>query len=431
MKELSKAIPSPHSPSLSLDSQARDAFFACYVTGKSKTWDFLIQYYHPLDAPDHLKLSIEAASLAYLSHQVSSDIALRTARERYGKALSLAKKALQSPEAASNNTALLSALILDLFEKITNDEPLGQWTAHVKGALALVGIRGLEQFQDPAALRVLVRLSTNLLISCVASETHVPCDLIKLRKHAEKYISLQDDPKWKLTNLMITYANLRANTRCGYLTSEEIIRQSTELDAKLLSLTINMPQSWRYRTTASRSDLAYCCQFDTYPDLYITQTWNVLRLVRLLVNEKITFLSQRQQVPGMSPLSSSTITAKVNTKVLVDEICSSVPQYTDCLGATQSKLSPDGAIRNISLCGVSHSPSRILDCYTLIFPLYVAGRHLRSSIKTKEWIINKLRHTGEHFNIRNAALVSQILQKGEDIDPWLVYAMLGSYAFAA
>jgi hypothetical protein len=77
---------------LSVDVQARDAFFAYYVTSTTRCWDFLKPYYHLTDSPDHLALAIEAVSLAYLWHQVYSDAALATARERYISALHMINK---------------------------------------------------------------------------------------------------------------------------------------------------------------------------------------------------------------------------------------------------------------------------------------------------------------------------------------------------
>ena len=56
----------PQSLTLSVDLQARDAFFAYYVTSTSRSWDFLQRFYHPTESPDHLTLAIEAVSLAYL-----------------------------------------------------------------------------------------------------------------------------------------------------------------------------------------------------------------------------------------------------------------------------------------------------------------------------------------------------------------------------
>jgi hypothetical protein len=249
IRALIKSHPTDYSIGLSLHSQARDAFFAHYVTGKSKTWDFLIQFYHPLDAPKHLELCIEAASLGYLSHLVYSDVAMKIARERYGKALGLMNTVLRSSEIASKNTTLLSSLMLDLFEKITNNKPQDHWSTHINGALGLVEVLGLQTFDDPAAIRILVRLSTNLLISCVASKTHVPYKLIILRKHVAKHISVADDPKWKLTDLMIIYATLRANMRCGHLSKYDGLRHISQLDAKLNSLALEMPATWQFYTT--------------------------------------------------------------------------------------------------------------------------------------------------------------------------------------
>lgn len=156
----------PRSLRPSLEIQARNAFFAFHVTKVSKSWDFLEEFSDPTRSPAHLTLSIDAVSLAYLSHQASSDAALLRATEKYVLALRMTNKALQSPELALKDTTLLAALCLDLFEKITNiTNKSVSLTDHVNGALALVELRGLENFRDPSALRVLMRLSNNLIIS--------------------------------------------------------------------------------------------------------------------------------------------------------------------------------------------------------------------------------------------------------------------------
>ena len=147
----------PRSLSLSIDLQARDVFFAYYVTGATDCWTFLKPYYHPTDSPDHLTLAIEAVSLAYLWHKVASDTALATARERYVLALQMVNKTLRHSKDAINSTSsLLASLLLDLFEKITDSKSLNNksWTSHINGALALVRLRGIEKFHDPLDLRV-------------------------------------------------------------------------------------------------------------------------------------------------------------------------------------------------------------------------------------------------------------------------------------
>lgn len=422
------AYSGPSSLALSLELQARHVFFTYYVTGFSKTRDFLKPFCKPTHSPEHLKLSIDAVSLAYLSHQAYSNVALSTAREKYVSALHMTNKALQSPEVAVKDSTLLASLLLDLFEKFTNGKSRHSesWKSHVKGALALVRLRDLEQFQDPSALRLLVRLSTNFLISSVATDTRVPDEVSALRAYAGERLNA-GDPKWRLTNLMVHYANLRSDIRNGRLSSDDCIRMSMDLHAKLQALALNVPASWQYKTTAVNHDS------EMIYDRHVTQTWNVSRLVRILLNEYVLecYLEPAADVTANS-CSLLMSTASHNIEILACEICASVPQYVDCLGAARSKLPiSESATTTFGGAGHLHPPSQKLDCYTLIFPLYVAGRSRGSPSTLKPWVIKQLHHIGSHFGIRNAELICQILEKGVDVNPWAVYAMLGSYAFAA
>jgi len=131
-------------------------------------------------------------------------------------------KTLKSSKEATKDTTLLTSLLLDLFEKITHNEPRNNksWTSHVNGALGLVRLRGLEQFQDPSEFSVRVRLSGFSLISCVASGSPVPDELIAIRAYVGKHLNVQD-PRWRLSDLMVEYANLRSEIRRGILSNDE------------------------------------------------------------------------------------------------------------------------------------------------------------------------------------------------------------------
>ena len=157
------ASPEPRTLLLSLQAQARDAFFMHYVSGLQHSWGFLKDYYYPSVTPDHLTLTIDAVSLAFLAHQLYSDAALQAAREKYVTALQLTHKAVKCPKIAVKETTLFTSLLLDLFEKITNNErrDAASWASHVNGAFALVKLRGLDHFEDcsPAELSVGVVLT--------------------------------------------------------------------------------------------------------------------------------------------------------------------------------------------------------------------------------------------------------------------------------
>ena len=417
-----------------LEDRAKNAFFSHYVFNNSKTYDFLQALYSATSNEDHLSMSIDAASLAFLSHQERSHVASKRAREKYAAALRLTSTALQCQETVKRDTTLLAAMLLDLFEKITNHEPRStqSWTSHVKGALALVEVRGHEQFQDPVSLRMLIRLSTNLLITCVASELPVPAALIAVRAYASTFLN-EIDSKWMLSDLMVKYANLRVLMNEGRLSDSQTIVSLLALDSEFAALSTHMQTEWPYTTVRvdPSSENVLEDYFHVYPDQHKTQTWNVVRLIRILINDMLHSLS----ISVSSPLFEL---ATDSIRLLIAEICASVPQY---LGHSIVGLELPRALVHKSLVtqnnnkalfkAQKYSAFQRLRCYTLIFPLYVAGQSTASTQEQKQWIIKRLHFMGGHVGIPNAVSVAAILEQGGRIHPWEVYALLGSYAFSA
>ena len=431
----------PQSLPLSIDLQARHAFFTHYIT--SKCWDFLKPYHHPTDSPEHLTLAIEAVSLAYLWHQVYSDAALVAARERYVAALRMTNKTLKSSGEATKDTTLMASLLLDLFEKITDSEPRNNksWASHVNGALALVNLRGLEQFQDPSEFVILIRLSTHYIISCVASGSPVPDKLIAIQAYIGRHRNIQD-PMLRLSNLMVQYANLGCRNRRDISSNGGHIGWSMELDRNLQVLDLELPPSWQYSTVLldHKSDRTFDLYFDSYSNPRVCQARNVLRVFRILLNESLIkhYLASATSDDNLALIGL----AHDNIEILAGEICACVPQYVDCDGAAQQRLPtsekmelPDQTSdqildRGLVRAGHLHAPDHQLDCYTLIFPLYVAGSSIAVP-DVRPWVIKQLHYISSHFHVRNAGVVAQVLERETDVNPWEVYAMLGSYAFAS
>ena len=428
----------PKSLSLSIDFQARDAFFAYYIA--SRCWDFLKPYHHPTDSPEYLTLAIEAVSLAYLWHAVYSDAALATARQKYVSALRMTNKTLKSSKKeVTKDTVLMASLLLDLFEKITDSEPRNNksWTSHVDGALALVNFRGLDHFQHPSDFSILVRLSLHYIVGCVASGAPVPEILNIIQTCIGKRLSIQD-PTFRLSNLMIEYANLGSEVRRSVLSTDEQIELSIELDRKLQMLDFELPPSWQYTTVPldHSSDRAFDLRYDFYPNPRVCQARNILRVLRVLLNG---FLMQNHQSsPTSDEYLSLTSVTHNNIEMLTTDICASVPQYVDCDSAARHRLPASAYLLDhrgseAAATGHSHSPNHRLECYTLIFPLYIAGKAQTVHPDVKLWIIKQLHYISSHFYVRNAGIVAKMLERGESdsTNPWDVYAMLGSYAFAS
>jgi len=80
--------------------------------------------------------------------------------------------------------------------------------------------------------------------------------------------------------------------------------------------------------------------------------------------------------------------------------------------------------------GHHHTHTQELEVYSLIFPLYVAARS-EAVQDLRPWAIKQLHYMGSHFHIRNAEVAAQILERGTDVNPWEIYALLGSNDFHA
>jgi hypothetical protein len=122
--------------------------------------------------------------------------------------------------------------------------------------------------------------------------------------------------------------------------------------------------------------------------------------------------------------------AQANIESLAREICASVPHYVDCHGVARERLPASETAKSQIPTIHQHAHDHKTDCYTLIFPLYVAGRS-KAVLGMGNWVIKELHHIASHFRIRNAEMLARILEEEKPVSPWEVYAMLGGYAFIA
>ena len=410
----------PRKVDVSIDDLARDAFFFYYVARFSKVLDVLGFFFTRPNNDRHLHASIKAASLAFFSFQNDSPRARLLAREQYQRALPQVNRALKVPKTASKDSTLLAVLLLDLFEKImdNNPRPVESWMSHVNGALTLVKLRGPSNFKERTSLRLTAWLCTNVVISCVAASTRVPPVLVQIRSDLEAFLD-RYDPKWQLTGLVIDYVNLQSDIQESCLPTCVAIDSIVDLDHQFRDLADGMPSTWQFRTVTLEkpSQRAFDGRVDISRDYSITQTWNVLRVMRILLND--TLRKQSTGLPHEEFSNASSKHIKQMTGIIHDlakDICASLHQYT---------YSKDTRVL------VQFSMTERVRLYSLIFPLYVAAVFVDPSTQIRSWVMEQLCYLSETAGIRQARVVWIVLDRGYDYNPWSIYALLGSYAFAA
>lgn len=435
------APPTIQSLQLSLCHQAKEVFFQNYVVGETKGYSFMGQYYSPSAKEEHLIKSIDAVSLAYLNYQKRCERAQAEARLQYVDAIKLTSKALQSPDLARKDSTMLSIMLLDLYEKITSKEPEydGAWAAHIKGALSLVQLRGEEQYRNPDGLRMLVRLSINILISCVASDRAVPEEVVALMAAVTSRFAEPSDPKRRESELMVEYARLKSQVKQNLLSDDQIVRAAMNLDTQFLAISRQLTSSSQFKTVYvdEKSAHHYEAYHYMYTDEHVGQMGNVLRLTRMLLCELIFSHCYNPPIDPASGSGQSSLEYAANTiDQMSREICATLPQYIGDSSnffhgdTTRTDLLPVTPIQDtrISLARQANA-KQYVPCYRLIFPLYIAAQSPTASKAIKEYAIQQLHFMADYHGIENALAVAKILESGEKRNPWNVYALLGSYAF--
>jgi hypothetical protein len=411
----------------------REMFFAYYVSDFSRTWDFLFSYVDSTVTPEHLSLGIDAVSLAFLSHQVSSPTAKEMGTRKYVEALRKINKVVQDPEKAAQTSTFESALLLDLFEKmmISASAVNAARHAHVEGALALVKLRGVTNFCKGPELRALLGLSLNATICSLSTGKAIPDEVRQIRQHAAQFVDTSY-PKWRLSDCILEVTKLPDELR--HMSARERVVRNAGLDRRLETVAVEAGNAWSYeRKFVSGHDQrvtvpdGFFPLYDVYPNRTITQMWNTLRVARIqLCEDIIADCNQLDDVESIAELER----AKQAIVEMVREICAACPQMTNCSFAARHKLPKDARPDSKH----THTMSHILDVYIMIFSLFVVAWTYNCPEAARQWAIGQLEHIAEHFGIKEAANILDILHKedtGARLNPWYVYSLLGYFGLCS
>lgn len=364
---------------------------------------------------DHLDVSVDAASLAFMAvRYTNTPDLLHQAAETYVTALNLVNKALTAPAVAASDETLQSVLLLDLYEKLISRNPHSatSWLRHMNGAIALIELRGKRNLQSYIGRRLAQRLYTTLVISCGVAGVRIPTELDLLKKKLDSFYD-RDDPKWAVTTLNVQSINLIANINEGrYVAGGDVVSEVKELDHQFRQLEESLPSSWKptrvsHHDSSIPDNLILSDGYDVYDNLFCTQVQNVIRTMRIHLHS----LMQRFSNPTDLNTHSSCTDFIENS---INKICASATQF----------VAPDASSNNAPF-----TLDQSLKCYTLLAPLYLAG-HASSNPTTKSWVMHVLKYMADG-GVEMAHKTAQVLETSPSTNFWDVYAMLGSYAFAA
>lgn len=192
------AVSRPASPRLpmiaSIEDQALYFFAANNLMQPSPAlrgnYQWLLPMLNHPNVDPVVQSSAYAVSLATLATATKSGAVLKTAQEHYARAVTSTNQALGDPMRVRNDDTLVSVILLGVYENVLfGSHSLSAWMHHLKGASALLSLRGIEQFKSPLVRQIFVQFFRTAVNAGIEISMPMPDGLAALY---EGLVSLDD-----------------------------------------------------------------------------------------------------------------------------------------------------------------------------------------------------------------------------------------------
>lgn len=424
-----------------VDERATGLFVANYVyalDGHTRGHlDYLTDVFRRDSLDEGLLSSMKAVGLAGFAHSTRSPYLIKNARHQYIKAIQHTNAALRDPTTAKKDATLLTIIILGIFETVTGGSlrSLRDWVAHVLGACDVVKVRGHKGIDSIAGRRMLLQVTSNLLISCVQKAEPVPDEIAELIYAAIETVRTKDlvnniqsnEAAFLVLDCMIRFAKLRSEVVHCHETDPLVIYASCiELDTILENLANNPPEHWRFHTvfTDAAPDFIYNGRYYINTDNIVSQSWNALRIVRFMLNEIVRDLltpGATESVPLHPALTGPEFEAQRLKSIAAmyatqEDILYSIPQHTDAIpDQGGSGVSTDSPVRTVwsdfrDRPGEEKPLAKISGALFLIWPLWFVGINDTASDEIRRFVVRNLRMVGDRMGIKQAYLLAEAVE---------------------
>ena len=387
---------------------------------------FFTHYVTPWSATDYhiagnLLHSIRAVGLAGILSSVNAPPLKTHAEQEYLEAIRLTNSALSCPVEAKKDSTLLGIIVLSIYEAITGrgEKSIAAWENHLRGAAALLKMRGMSQMHTADGRRLFLQITTTLVTSCIKNSIPLPEHIHDLRIEAEQYADPMS-PTWRLHGALIDFADFRAKvSRSLFSDPSEIIAKALEQEQNLISVFSNVSSAWNYSTvyTDADPDIVFAGCYHVYPSFMAAQSWNAIRSIRMLLHSIII---------DAAGLLSPEYNAEASRRILLElqsDMLSSVPQHIGYI----SKQRPSQPHRNLwsNFESVNHDPFsksgpgdkmtlpdvRLYGGYNLLWNIWSTGTSRITTLDVRKWIVGILQRIGTTMDVQQALVLAELLQK--------------------
>jgi hypothetical protein len=324
-----------YNPSLHLDTIAVAEFMVTYIP--QSPFDYLPTICTHQNSEASLTASIRAVSLAMTASKLKDFHVLRLARQLYATALSNTNTALRNLEKAAQDCTLISVLLLGLFEALACQMTgiSSNWAAHTRGALALLRLRGKEQFCSELGRRLFDQMVAILTFDSMLRKMPVPLDLLELVSIASSLH--RESPRTSFARLIAEITESPCVLWDNDLLPLVKVTKAIWLDGRVSQYMGELPSDYEYRELRQDAQESFHSEWETYGyTLHQYQhhssarLWNACRVLRIMLNGVVHRTLLEHPSSALSThrkLDSAQRRAAENINDAATEICATVPQF--------------------------------------------------------------------------------------------------------
>ncbi|KAL1874022.1 hypothetical protein VTK73DRAFT_576 [Phialemonium thermophilum] len=331
-----------------------------------------------------LRAIIRAIGLAGISNISGSSYAKTAAKRQYCEAVTALKQDLDIPSRAVADCTLGAVILLGIFEVVNFEtwDRYHRWQAHLHGALALLELRGMEQFSRHLGVQLYVQIRSQVILSCMQQHIAIPPALVKATC---AFQASEIRSQWQRSNiaspasiceLSFRIVNLRAAVKGGDISDSSTIRAlALDIDGDLREWREIIPPKWRYVDVLDRTAVHDDNELDgrrhEYPNAWVAEIWNTWRSLRILVNRVL--IENGMDESGLDRDSMVSVIQQMSF-----DICVSASSFVD-------------------------APSTLF----LVQPLYLVSMEDLNPHHIRLFATKKIRCIGETSGIRMARLLAE------------------------
>lgn len=303
------------------------------------------------------------------------------------------------------------------------------WLKHIRGATALVELRGKKQLDNEIGRRLFAHVRTQIVNFCLVRRMPIPAAILELSgvHPAIGGDDFQADPVTRLMAINAKICSLRARIGSFPLSSltespESIISEALSIAADLNEWHASLPHDYFPSSTIkiqSPTPEVYSDYYHIYRDRWTAGLMNHCRVILILVHEIILIQLKYIRHPspdelsaeaGYNPISLPSYASQISKSSqktildLIDLICASVPFYLDYEYCARPAATH-----------TESPPPRAAGGNALMWALYVCAQIYFVRSSTRAWIIGRLNKIGVEMGVQQANILAKFLLERKEI----------------